>query len=466
VRLRSFAAGVVVIALVACGRNGPREPGPPPEVILAEVDPEIAALLTGLRGRVTAAPGNAAERAALGLAYEVNGFPAAAELCFGDAARLDSTEARWPYFLAHARAARGEMQGALEAIATSIRLAPDYVPARLSQGEWLLSSDRAQEAERSFEEALRLAAGDPWARLGLGRARLRSGNAAASIEILEPLAAEPGADPHVLRALGTAYREVGDEDRARATLARGRPAPRRPWPDPWAETKRGYVVGFGARVIRAEWLLVSGHTAEALGLLEALHAERPDEPAVAANLSVALRALGRGDDAHRLLLAAVESHPRQAALRLNLAASFEGRGDPSGALEQLDALLALEPEQVDAHVRRGMILVRAGRKEEALAAFDAGAAASAGDPDPWLRAAIQAAELGRFADASERLERVVRLDPLRFEAWATLGSVRARLGDREGSAAALERAAEIRPDDPRLAAARARAAAILAGGAP
>ncbi len=462
-RLSALAAVLAAIALSGCGTEAPRPIAEPPEVDLSGVDPEVARLLSDLQAKVAAAPAGAAERAALGMAYEVNGFPLAAERCYEQAAGLDPREPRWPYFLALARAARGDIPAALQSIATAIALEPDYVPARLSAGAWQLAADQVEDALRSFTDARRVAPDDPWARLWLARVHLRAGRAAAAIAILEPLSAEPGADPHVLRILGTAYREVGDETRARVALARGRPAAPRPWPDPWSQAKRDYLVGFGARVLRAEERLAAGRAAEALPDLEALHAERPDEPAVVTSLSIALQAAGRADDAHRLLEAAVERQPRQAVLRLNLAASYERQGDTARALDQLDAILAVDPQQADAHVRRGLILSRTGHKEEALRAFDAGAAAGAGDPQPWLYAGIQAAELGRFAEARERLERVVALDPAQFEAWATLGPIRARLGDREGSAAALERAAEIRPDDPRLAQARARAAANLAG---
>lgn len=397
------------------------------------------------------------------MAYEVNGFPRAAERCYEQAARLAPAEARWPYFLAGLRAARGDLASGLESLEAVRRIAPDYVPAYLWAGEWLLADGRWDAAAGAFEAAERLAPADPWARHGLARAKLHAGDATAALAILEPLAAAADVDPLVARTLGTAYRAVGDESRARAALSRGVVGSRRPWPDPWADAKREYLVGFGARLLEADRLLAAGRSAEALEILEQLHAARPDEPGVAVNLAVLLRGAGRADEARRLLESAVESHPRHVALRLNLAASYERAAEPERALEQLDAILAVDPAQQDALVRRGMILARMGRGEDALAALDGATHGDAGDPGSWLLAGIQAAELGRWAEARSRLERVVELDPGRFEAWLVLGPVRARLSDADGAAAALERAARIRPDDARLAAMRKRVTAILEG---
>lgn len=56
---------------------------------------------------------------------------------------------------------------------------------------------------------------------------------------------------------------------------------------------------------------------------------------------------------------------------------------------------------------------------------------------------------GEIEAARDMLELAVARDPRRASAWHDLGIVREKLGDRAGAEAALERAMELAPDDPR-----------------
>ena len=76
------------------------EVGPPPRVVLENTDPEVAELLAGLLDQAEAEPASAERRAALGMAYDVNGLPGAAAKAYRQALDLDPAEPRWVYYLA------------------------------------------------------------------------------------------------------------------------------------------------------------------------------------------------------------------------------------------------------------------------------------------------------------------------------------------------------------------------------
>jgi len=92
---------------------------------------------------------------------------------------------------------------------------------------------------------------------------------------------------------------------------------------------------------------------------------------------------------------------------------------------------------------------------EAEGAFTRALAARPGYSDAYFARGLARAQIGLYGEggpqgsegAREDFERVVALDPLNHVAWNNLGMARLRLGDTDGSVAALRRAVEIRPDD-------------------
>ena len=86
----------------------------------------------------------------------------------------------------------------------------------------------------------------------------------------------------------------------------------------------------------------------------------------------------------------------------------------------------------------------------ALAAFSAAFDANSRQAGSALNAGVCALRLGRADEAGRWFARAAAVDPQRFEAWVNLAVVRERQGDRDGARRALERAVELRPDDPRL----------------
>lgn len=85
---------------------------------------------------------------------------------------------------------------------------------------------------------------------------------------------------------------------------------------------------------------------------------------------VALRRLGRLDEALDLMNEVLAQHPGQVDALCEMAEMFDARGNPKRALECVDEALTSEPEDVDFHVLRAVCLEHLDRRAEASVALD------------------------------------------------------------------------------------------------
>lgn len=169
-------------------------PGPP-QVNPDGADKEVAQLLQAMSLAVEQAPADAERRAELGLAYEINGLPAAALTCFQQASSLQPNSARLQYFIAVSQGNLGELESAVETIRSVLQKEDRYVPAHLYLGRWLLDLGRYEEAENWYQRALALAPKSRPASIGLARVALKLDRSDEAIAILTNLA-EDSAQRH------------------------------------------------------------------------------------------------------------------------------------------------------------------------------------------------------------------------------------------------------------------------------
>ena len=95
-----------------------------------------------------------------------------AEAALVNAQSLDSSEFRWPYYLAHLYRARGDIDKSTALFERALQLNPDDPAALVWLGNAYLSSGRPDAAQPEFERALALVPGSLSARYGLGRTAL------------------------------------------------------------------------------------------------------------------------------------------------------------------------------------------------------------------------------------------------------------------------------------------------------
>ena len=414
---------LVVAFLAGCGdgggHNGPSTGRPTvADPIIVGLDSTDANVVAVLRESIEAAqanPESGSRRGTLGLAYEANGYDAAALESYAQAEALDGEAFEWPYLQAILLQQQARFDEALERMDRALEIDPDYAPAWLWRGYWLLDVDRIDEAETSFSNAGDLGAGAP-AVVGQSRVHLRRGNAAAALELLEPLS-ETLDHPLVLRMLGRALRDLGRLDDARVALSKGREARQLTWEDPVLDRRTAFIAGFGGRMLKAESLVASGEAAEALPTLEELVIDFPEHATLLNLLAVAYSQTGDAERSLTILEQAVELAPEYYPLHLNLAGAYDDLGDTEKALDYLDRAIVIHPTFSVAHERKGVVLMRMGRYEEALAALDTAARHDARDPEVFYFAGVIESNFERWQPAIERFEQAIDVDPAFTKAY-------------------------------------------------
>ena len=408
---------LVVAFLAACGDGGnhddPSSRGSTvAEPIAVGLDSTDANVAKVLREQIEAArmhPDSGSHRGTLGLAYEANGYDAAALKSYAQAEALAGDAFEWPYLQAILLQQQARFDEALERMDRALVIAPDYAPAWLWRGYWMLDVDRIDEAAVAFSRAHELGAG-PAAVVGQARVHLRRDDAALALELLEPLSRALD-HPLVFRVLGRALRDLGRIDDARLALSKGREDRQLTWEDPVLDRKTAFIAGFGGRMLTAESLVASANAAEALPILEELVVDFPEHATLLNLLAVAYSQTDQPEKSLAVLERAYGLAPEYYPLHLNLAGAYEDLGDDDRALRFLDRAIDVHPTFGVAHERKGVVLMRMGRYEEALAALDDATRHDARAPEVFYFAGVIESRYERWPRAIERFQQAIDIDP-------------------------------------------------------
>ncbi|WP_179956297.1 tetratricopeptide repeat protein [Melittangium boletus] len=338
-------------------------------------------------------------------------------------------------------------------------LVPDFLVAR---GEAERASGDMAAAQRSFEEALKLAPGRDEAKEGLGRTLLQRDRAR---EVLSRIDGE--ARPVAL-VRAAAYTRLGDWKRARVELAHTRADAGYPAEAIIYLARADAAEGDRARAREAlEKTLVAARRDKsrvrtALGmmhwqdksldkasaLLETAIAEdtRNDEAAFA--LGQLRIAQGLPDVAVKPLTQAVERNGANGEARELLGRTLLSLGRTAEGLQQFEAWRLDSPESGAAHKGAALALLHSGRAKDAEAASARAVALSAADPEAHrVRADILFA-LGDTKGGFSALEGANKLDSKSPETFCAIASAFLRQGLVLNADKAFEAARREGPDTP------------------
>jgi tetratricopeptide (TPR) repeat protein len=201
-------------------------------------------------------------------------------------------------------------------------------------------------------------------------------------------------------------------------------------------------------------LVLSGKTGDGVALLEKVVAREPRRWEAQAVLGHHYAQTGRHEEAIASLTTYLAERPAELAAEdpshlTELAAAHLYAGDAAKARELYARVLRADGD--DAQARLGLIWSTAAidcREAEALYRRDASLARTY--PELWLVQGRCALELGKAKEALAAVDRY--LSAAKTESAAALalrGEALAETGDRAGALAALARAAELEPKDPR-----------------
>src|SRR5258708_3023884 len=193
---------------------------------------------------------------AMGEIYQVYSLNPSARECYLNASQLTPKDFRWVYLLGKLDQQQGRVDDPVPPYQIAQTLRPEYVAVAVNLGNIYLELNRLEDAERSFETALRIDQSNAAANYGLGQVALsRRSYAAAAGHFDKALAQVPDAN-RIHYSLAMAYRGMGDSEKARAQLAQQGPVSL-PVADPLVDGLQTLIKGERIHLIRGRLALAA-----------------------------------------------------------------------------------------------------------------------------------------------------------------------------------------------------------------
>ena len=282
-----------------------------------------------------------------------------------------------------------------------IEVWPENLKARVDLADFLWERGDEAEGDRAMEEAIRSSPNDAELHLLYGRALLRRLQFLRAIDELNRVRALGHVDAPFFVALGGAYWESQQMEKARESFEAA------------VQIDPAY---FPARLELGRLLLWTGKPADAAAALREAVRLKEDSPPAQWNLGRALQGSGDLDGAEKAFLRAVELAPRSSRFRYSHGIVLKLLKRPQEAAAEFAQFQksedAEQKAQFEASSRRvelngALDDLRHGRIEQALARFrdlPESVASLEGQAEALSR-------LGRHRDAIQALERAGVLDP-------------------------------------------------------
>jgi len=304
------------------------------EVPLPELRGTQARVQEAIRSRfqeVQSSPDAADAWGVYGMTLDAHRFVEEAVAAYREAYALDSSDFRWPYYLAILIDARDPLEGRVW-FERALAIDGSYAPARVLYAE---SLERIGETDLAWESFVRAVGLDPknaLALFGLGRIALRRGEVDRALELLRR--ADDLAPPTqaIVASLARAHRKAGQSELARRRAQEARSLPR-----------------------------MVHHRDERRAAVQALAVDSESY----LRRSRTYSEVGRLDRALRELEVILELEPEMAEARLAAASIYDQMGRPSLALSELERAIRLGGDLAEARPLHASLLFKLERFQEA-----------------------------------------------------------------------------------------------------
>lgn len=304
----------------------------------------------------------------------------------------------------------------------------------------LISSGKQLEAQKDlpaaiiqYKAAIQRDLGNPEPRVLLGKALLAAGDVNGAVlelsKALEDKASPDEVMPTLARAmvLARSYRKLVNE-----------------YGNVKLEDPRA-IVSFQRELAEA-WGMI-GNRGKAEAAIEAALSAVPEDPAALILRARVHAGQNRFEQAESIVESVLSRNPSDPdALLLKGELLFAWRRDPAGAEAAFLKAAGARPELVAAHSSVVSLRLRRGDLEGARAQAAAFRAALPGHHHQLMVDAQLAYAEGRFAQARESIQGLLRLFPDHEEALALSGGIEARLGSLIQASAQLGKALSLQPD--------------------
>ena len=328
----------------------------------------------------------------------------AAEPALLNAATLDSSDMRWPYYLGHLYRSKGAIRESAQQFERALQHRPADVATLVWLADAYLSESRLDEADPLVRRALNADPASAAALYHAGRLALARGDHASAVRQFEAALDRDPAAASIHYPLGLAYRGLGDTRRAEQHLAQRSRENRIVEPvDPLMEEVQNTVAGPLALEVRGVEALNRRDWPAAVEAFRQGTALAPRSAPLHHRLGTALAMMGKEDEARREFEAAVVASPGYAKAHYSLGVMLEDRGNDEGALDRYAAAVESAPDYAQARLRFADVLRRRGRLQDALREYEQVMHTDPALSDAMLGRAITFVRMGRYREGRDQL---------------------------------------------------------------
>jgi predicted O-linked N-acetylglucosamine transferase (SPINDLY family) len=189
-----------------------------------------------------------------------------------------------------------------------------------------------------------------------------------------------------------------------------------------------------------------GRFPDAVGLLEAAIAEDGQNAVYHSNLGVALKGVGRAEDALLTIQQAERLAPDDNDIRFNVACLLQELGRSDQAISAYEAILKKDPDHADALSNLGALLLEAGRAELALPLLQHALVKNPELSVARINLGLALHELERLEEAASCFREAIAAEPIRADLYFNLANTLHADRRYEEAIACGERAIALKPD--------------------
>ena len=373
----------------------------PPELDLSTLEKSLHGAYESYLLQIRQEPRSADAWGQLGMFMFAHHFEREANICLGEAARLDPQQFRWPYLLGLSLSV-SDPDVAILYWNRVTELQPSLAIVHLRMGELYLHLRQTENARRSIQLGLLREPEQTRGLLAMAHLQLDDNEPEASLQWLGRIPSEKSNIRSVYELRSQIQQRLGNHAAALQDLSVAEQLPDVPlvWRDPIAAEVLAMRHEARAILERAEMLIDQQQIPQAISLLqEALTFDQRD-PQVHSALARAYLQISRLPQAESILAVARQQHPHSvevwfqsgvvafASERFNAAAAyfrsaleckpthalahynlghtFLKLGDHSSALESFGQAVLHRPSFVDAHINLARLLLQAGERQRAI----------------------------------------------------------------------------------------------------
>jgi tetratricopeptide (TPR) repeat protein len=178
-------------------------------------------------------------------------------------------------------------------------------------------------------------------------------------------------------------------------------------------------------------LLKADKNLEALELFDAILAEDESDVSAWNSRGVALRRLGRYEEAIASYNRAISIKPNYPEVWNNRGISLDNLGRYEEAIASYDRAISIKPDYHEAWYNRGISLDNLGRYEEAIASYDRAISIKPDDHEAWHNKGFTYFKWGKYVESIDCFNQAISIKSDRYDSWHDKGLIQFVIGNYE-----------------------------------